>query len=387
MNRDQTSSKLQQMKEEITLLREELVRAKMETNLLTSKAKSNAGIEETCQGEDSNRPMTSDCDVKLKENMQGKETEERLAKAQLKLQSYACCLRTVREKLTDIVSDGEITEQEVEDGVKEREEERAEEERNIRGTGGLGKEEEKILKECLKILRSCDDVGSEELGLVMNRPISSKAAETISLLRTELVRCHQDLQTDEQAFAEKIEEITELQSVCHALSRDKERAEAMWLATQESEAELQMQVEELLRKLAELKKGGRREEVGVVMLEDSLVEEGVKTTAEEMGVTEGCGEVVKSGYNEDSIREEKSLNAHADSLTGGVALPREGQPSLSPEEERFKATRSLILGKVKTDSLEVRQVMEPLFAVYRGVLISGEEFHCIQRCPHFRVLD
>ena len=59
--------------------------------------------------------------------------------------------------------------------------------------------------------------------------------ETIRQLRRELERCHSDLQTDEELFAEKIEELNQLQSAYNQLVREKERLEEMWLAAQENE--------------------------------------------------------------------------------------------------------------------------------------------------------
>jgi DNA invertase Pin-like site-specific DNA recombinase len=59
--------------------------------------------------------------------------------------------------------------------------------------------------------------------------------ETIRLLRSELERCHADLQTDEELFAEKVDELSEVQSAYSQLLREKERLEEMWLAAQEKE--------------------------------------------------------------------------------------------------------------------------------------------------------
>ena len=65
--------------------------------------------------------------------------------------------------------------------------------------------------------------------------LTERAMETIRQLRRELERCHADLQTDEELFAEKIEELNQLQSAYNQLVREKERLEEMWLAAQENE--------------------------------------------------------------------------------------------------------------------------------------------------------
>ena len=62
--------------------------------------------------------------------------------------------------------------------------------------------------------------------------------ETIRLLRRELEQCHADLQTDEELFAEKVDELSEVQSAYSQLLREKERLEEMWLAAQEKEGSI-----------------------------------------------------------------------------------------------------------------------------------------------------
>ena len=68
--------------------------------------------------------------------------------------------------------------------------------------------------------------------------LTERAMETIRLLRRELERCQVDLQTDEELFAEKIEELNQLQLAYNQLVREKERLEKMWLASQENEGSL-----------------------------------------------------------------------------------------------------------------------------------------------------
>jgi len=67
---------------------------------------------------------------------------------------------------------------------------------------------------------------SERLG-VSQSPVSKRALETIELLRSELERCHVDLETDEELFAEKVEELNELLMKYNLLLQEKERIEAM----------------------------------------------------------------------------------------------------------------------------------------------------------------
>ena len=68
--------------------------------------------------------------------------------------------------------------------------------------------------------------------------LTERATETIRLLRRELERCHADLQTDEELFAEKVDELSEVQSAYSQLLREKERLEEMWLAAQEKEGNM-----------------------------------------------------------------------------------------------------------------------------------------------------
>ena len=116
--------------------------------------------------------------------------------------------------------------------------------------------------------------------------LTERAMETIRLLRRELERCQSDLQTDEELFAEKTEELSRLQSAYNVLLKEKGRLEEMWLASQEKEGLLESEVYQLkahlssmARKLAEI--GGREGEKegdslgsggGVEVDDDSLKE-------------------------------------------------------------------------------------------------------------------
>ena len=400
VNRDPQSNKIQHMKEEIALLREELLRAKMETRLLSSKSLTTVGSDEVLNpgsddvlnpgsGDDIIRMQGSDvmatrCSSVVKPGsdngvvLRMREIEEELARTQRKLQSYSVCVKEVREKMVEL--------------VEER-----------RGSEGVeaSKNEGEVLQECLNLIKSCDKVtdGVGVVALPQDGLFSSKNSETISLLRSELEQCRQDLHSNEQIVTEKIEEVLELRSTCEELLREKERAEAMWGAAQESEVELQMQLEQLLAKVAALERerdgkvgvmnGG--EEVGVmngggevgvvnggreVGVMNGGGEVGVVNGGREVGVVNGGGEV---GVVESEVKEmnpdlsgSRGPDISTDSLSGGVACLEEvASSSLKQpfsDEEKFKATRSLFQGKIKTTSLEVRktEAMDP----------SNVGFHC-----------
>lgn len=352
MNRDHThSSKLQEMKREIALLREELDRAKMEdTRFLSpsSKSKSDDGTRAVgmvggmAEGEGlASQGVTVVWDTR----QQLEELEERVNQSRLLIGSYSRCVSRVRGMLAGVLGgrgeeEGEGLGNEVLDGRADGE--------------GLGRG--KVLMECLRLLTMCT---AENPGLLPFDPsltlTSSYSHETISQLRLELEQCHVDLRTDELAFAEKGEELAEVQAVCEVLVREKGQVEGLWVAAQESEAHLQAQVDHLTRQLAALEGG---------MADDSTLDGGAVddsiTAAQEVGVAalEGCvaddsitvamAAPQEVGVGAPSSNEEHSLlEASMDSLSEGAA-------SISTEEQRFEATRSLMLGKVKTDSLEVR---------------------------------
>ena len=80
--------------------------------------------------------------------------------------------------------------------------------------------------------------------------LTERALETIRLLRRELERCHGDLQTDEELFAEKTEELSQLQSAYSLLLKEKGRLEEAWLASQENEGLLESEVYQLKEHLS-----------------------------------------------------------------------------------------------------------------------------------------
>lgn len=299
VNRDTNSNKLQQMKDEILLLREELDRAKLETKLLSSKSRSSVGDDGTqVRGDEECRAGEGGESKVVRDTRQHlEELEDCLNQCQLRLSSYLRCLSSVRSLLVRALGrdDGNVEEE---------------------GPRGMGSEEgpegtetKEVLRECLHLITACSNNGAWESDMHVEPPSSDEA---IAQLRSELVRCRMDLWTDELAFAEKGEEMSELQHACDVLVQEKERLEGMWVAAQESEAALQTRVEQLTGKLAALEVGGA---------DEGGEELGVSVHTEEQSVAE-------------------------DSLSSGAVA--------SPEEQQFAATRSLLRGKVKIDSLEVR---------------------------------
>ncbi len=305
------------MREEIALLREELTQAKMETQLLASKPRTSADCEENraikaSGGDDDvvlgDRALCPSCnDPEGLANVRQclEEVEERLNQSNVMLACLSQCLRSLKGKMMEVL-----------------------------GREKVGKSHlEKLVRECLDLVRSCDHVDgdppvSDGDSPVVGMAVPDNSEEIISHLRAELERYREDLKTDEQAFAEKMEEIVELQFTCDVLSREKARAEAMWMAAQDTEAELQGQVEELQKRLLAVvggvedvgkREGGVADDVGV---------------APEGGHEEGVAEVSAAEMSEDSLSENQ-------------------QPWGAANQDYFQATRSLMKDKVKTDSLEV----------------------------------
>lgn len=95
--------------------------------------------------------------------------------------------------------------------------------------------------------------------------LTERAMETIRLLRREVERCQIDLQTDEELFAEKTEELGQLQMAYNLLLKEKETLEVMWLTAQENEGLLESEVFQLREHLAAMarqlaeKEGGKSE--------------------------------------------------------------------------------------------------------------------------------
>lgn len=337
------------MQDEIALLREELEQAKRETQLLTSSKPSTSGTS-SCSDVDHHEKASNGGGVEDNkvvspaENAVGhrasvvsarERDSEGFSNMRLRLEELEECLNESNVKLTTLTRCLQSLKGKLLDGLE-------------RGGGGRRSELDKLLRECLNLVRSCD-LADGDPPVVMGVEMESGAEETISVLRAELEQCRADLKTDELAFAEKMEELTELQSTCDILTREKARAEAMWLAAQESEAELQGQVEQLQKRLAEM--GGVGGVVREGVSEVGCVAEGIEVetvrSAHEGVVPEGSNQEGVAEDIEEGVAEESGEELSEDSLSGTLSWG-------AVEQEDFKANRSLMRGKVKTDSIEVR---------------------------------
>ena len=74
----------------------------------------------------------------------------------------------------------------------------------------------------------------------------------MELLQAELEQCHVDLETDEELFAEKVDELNSLQTNYDILLQEKERIEQMWSIAMETESQLHQEVGQLLERLSAL---------------------------------------------------------------------------------------------------------------------------------------
>lgn len=320
VNRKLQSNKLQQMKEEIILLREELAMAQLEASKIVqvqSYEDSEVGVSKTSKSLQMREAEEKGVDEEVKRDGDGriKGMECQLAHSQVMLESYSQCLKAVKELLEKML----LKLHHCNTTEADKEDDRVEE---------VG------LRQCIQLLQSCESrtFHAEPGGLDCTTSIVI-SAQTVSLLRSELEACRKDLCTDEQVFAEKMEEIGELQSACHVLSLEKERAESMWAAAQASEAKLLSQLDQLSQKVTMLERPGVVDDEKVDVI---------------------CEDVGSIGGGELSACDASLSN---DSLEGGGGGGGEACPSSMDMNvlaiERFAATRSLIHGKVKTSNLEV----------------------------------
>lgn len=93
--------------------------------------------------------------------------------------------------------------------------------------------------------------------LCQNDVLSPRSAnalrKTIEQLQSELERCLIDLQTDEELFTEKANELSALQGSYDHLLEEKDRMESLWTAAKEMESKLQQMVSELMDTVSVLK--------------------------------------------------------------------------------------------------------------------------------------
>ena len=383
VNKNLQCSKLQQMKSEISLLREELEAAKMEAGRLGSLRNDGRSVTSSASVEKALETW-NEGEKREDEEMGGAggsdltELQHRLNHASATLDVYSKCFKTVRDILGGMLSTSQQPRAAI---TAERQEE--EEEEVVDGT-------EKVwLHRCLKLLEACEtqEAGST-LELDSDTVSSSKA---ISSLRSELEECRKKLCTHEQVLAEKMEEMSELRSACQLLLKEKERAEAMWLASQSNEAQLMDHLQELEKKVAMFEEddkndaetvlGANTRRLGVVTGGRGVILNGVgvanrENFGEDVGVVDerfGSGGVGFHGsgkneegegvgdgtLSEDSLEEEEEEEEEekGGGDRGGVSGGDGGYSSedlRKMELQKFEATRSLLFGKVETSRLEVR---------------------------------
>ena len=198
-------------------------------------------------------------------------------------------------------------------------------------------------------------------------PVSKRALETIELLRSELERCQVDLETDEELFAEKVEEVNELQKNYDLLLQEKERIERLWVSAKETESRLQSEVQQLLEKLFSMENELSEREAVIQQRRDSLEKEdetgGVLSVKDHVtklsvGVQASLATSVES--------ESKTREASSDKMEhqSQVLMEEEDNsvdqgecgcvPLLQQTLVDFTANRSLLEGKVETTRMEVR---------------------------------
>ena len=207
-----------------------------------------------------------------------------------------------------------------------------------------------------------------DMAAASQSPVSKRALETIELLRSELERCQVDLETDEELFAEKVEEVTELQKNYDLLLQEKERIERLWVSAKETETRLQSEVQQLLEKLFSMENELSEREAVIQQRRDSLEKEDEKrvlsvkdhVTRLSVGVQASLATSVESEsetretspdkmeHQSEVLIEEEDNSV--DSLQGEGGFV----PLLQQTLVDFTANRSLLDGKVETTRMEVR---------------------------------
>jgi len=259
--------KLQQMKKEIVLLREELAAARQEASKMAVSAKStgDSGSDDASLISSSKPSKTWETGG-LRHQEEGRVYESggpvkadvlhQLNRASAALTVYSRCFRTVREMLGRALT--EKTRQSVSGSgdVQVWEERKGEDTKHL-------KRSESLLSHCLKVLDACEreENGDEatDPGRLHPGSLGSSAQDQVFDLRSELEECKENLRRDRQVFAENMEELEELRSACEWLSEQKERAEAMWIASQDNETRLTHQLQLLESKVAMLQDNRSRE--------------------------------------------------------------------------------------------------------------------------------
>lgn len=285
-----------------------------------------------------------------------RDLQHQLSHASTALNVYSRCIKTVKDILANIIHSQQHGSEEME-----------QEEEEVR-VSGQEKRTNLLLVKCLKLLDACETQGSkgetEELDQLLSGAIVSSSRGAVSSLYSEVEECQKNLQRDRLAFEEKLEEIAELKSACQTLLEEKERVEALWMASQNSEAKMADQVQQLERKVAlleEEKTNMSEEECKLAYVEEVSETGGGGRNLEEDASAYGvvCGEEGKemdeemdvdrtSLLMEDSLEEEdEDGRSEADrDMLSSVDFRR-------IELLKFKATRSLLLGRVQARRLSV----------------------------------
>ena len=111
------------------------------------------------------------------------------------------------------------------------------------------------------------------------------------MLQSELEQCHVDLETDEELFAEKVDELNSLKSNYDALLQEKERIEQMWTIAMETEGQLRQDVGQLLERLSSLERELSSRDSTIEELRGQLGERGRDELRETQGGETGAIEV------------------------------------------------------------------------------------------------
>ena len=84
-------------------------------------------------------------------------------------------------------------------------------------------------------------------------PVSASALHrTIERLQSELEQCHLDLQTDEELFSEKVDELGAMWGSYERLLQERDRVETLWAAARETEAKLRQTITDLAQTVSSL---------------------------------------------------------------------------------------------------------------------------------------
>lgn len=202
---------------------------------------------------------------------------------------------------------------------------------------------------------------------------STKALQIIEELRSELEHCHSDLQTDEELFAEKMDEMSDLRLSCSELLAEKERLEEMCLMAQETERLLRHDLAQVLEKLSSMKTKLISKDETIDMQKQLL--EGLQRIESnqysssgqklEPAVQSDIGSHEESKTHQTDVTVTCSSKVIAHDKDGGdleteklmetdlTLVEKTSGDLLEADPFEFSSNRSLLVGKVKTSSIEV----------------------------------